>query len=229
MKQVQCNILEVSAFNNHVYKVILKPKEPVQFKAGQYAKVVMDQNDKRPFSIACAPHDPNIELHIGASVPESYPMQVIEKLKSETQIMIELAAGEAYIRQENQRPRLIIAGGTGFSYAKSLIEDLIQQKSTIETTLFWGCRNPESMYGEDLARRWTQHDWLTFIPIVEEKPEDFDGKQGLLLDVVCDMIPDFSAYDIYIAGRFDMSFVAKEKLLKQNVDESHLYGDAFSY
>lgn len=229
MQQVQCNVIEISAFNDHVYKVQLKPEVPVEFKAGQYAKIIMGDNDKRPFSIASAPHQEYIEFHIGASVPESYPMQVIEKLKSEQQITIEIGAGSAHIRHDSQRPRLIIAGGTGFSYAKSIIEDLIHQQSTTETTLFWGCRNASSMYDEALARKWSKLDWLTFVPIVEKKDDNFEGKEGLLLDIVCETIDDFSTYDVYIAGRFDMSFAAKEKFLKQNINEEHLFGDAFSY
>ncbi|ABM23439.1 MULTISPECIES: NAD(P)H-flavin reductase [Shewanella] len=230
MKTIRCKIEKVSPFNDAVYQVLLKPETAFDFQAGQYLCVVMGDKDKRPFSIASAPNAEFIELHIGAAVSESYPMQVVERLKTSSHIDIEAPGGEAHLRHESLRPRLLIAGGTGFSYIKSIVEHQIALGQQVETMLYWGCRTQDAMYFETIARQWHDaHPWLHFIPVIEEAPANWQGKTAnLLAQIKLDFV-SLNGYDIYIAGRFDMVGAAREIFREMGVEEAHLYGDAFAF
>jgi aquacobalamin reductase/NAD(P)H-flavin reductase len=230
MNSIRCKIEKVAPFNDAVYQVLLRPEKPLEFKAGQYLCVVMGEKDKRPFSIASAPGSELIELHIGAAVSESYPMQVVERLRNNSHIDIEAPSGEAFLRHQSVRPRLLVAGGTGFSYIKSLVEQQIALGQKVETLLYWGCRNPEAMYYETIAREWHQaHPWLHFVPVVEQADADWQGKQANLLSQIRSDFVSLVGYDIYIAGRFDMVGAARELFREMGLDEAHLYGDAFAF
>lgn len=230
MKTIRCQIEKVTPFNDAVYQVLLKPETAFDFKAGQYLSVVMGEKDKRPFSIASAPNAELIELHIGAAVSESYPMQVVERLKTSTHIDIEAPAGDAYLRSDSHRPRILIAGGTGFSYIKSIVEQQIATGETINTKLYWGCRNEEAMYYQDIAHKWhTENEWLEFIPTIEQASDTWQGKQANLLEQIKHDFISLNGYDIYIAGRFDMVGAARELFRELGVEEAHLYGDAFAF
>ncbi|MBO2584105.1 NAD(P)H-flavin reductase [Shewanella algae] len=230
MNSIRCKIEKVAPFNDAVYQVLLRPEKPLEFKAGQYLRVVMGEKDKRPFSIASAPGSELIELHIGAAVSESYPMQVVERLRNNSHIDIEAPGGEAFLRHQSIRPRLLVAGGTGFSYIKSLVEQQIALGQKVETLLYWGCRNPEAMYYEAIAREWHQaHPWLHFVPVVEQAEADWQGKQANLLAQIRSDFVSLVGYDIYIAGRFDMVGAARELFREMGLDEAHLYGDAFAF
>ncbi|AXQ13719.1 MULTISPECIES: NAD(P)H-flavin reductase [Shewanella] len=230
MNSIRCKIEKVAPFNDAVYQVLLRPEKPLEFKAGQYLCVVMGEKDKRPFSIASAPGSELIELHIGAAVSESYPMQVVERLRNNSHIDIEAPGGEAFLRHQSIRPRLLVAGGTGFSYIKSLVEQQIALGQKVETLLYWGCRNPEAMYYEAIAREWHQaHPWLHFVPVVEQAEADWQGKQANLLAQIRSDFVSLVGYDIYIAGRFDMVGAARELFREMGLDEAHLYGDAFAF
>ncbi|MEL4473823.1 NAD(P)H-flavin reductase [Shewanella algae] len=230
MNSIRCKIEKVAPFNDAVYQVLLRPEKPLEFKAGQYLCVVMGEKDKRPFSIASAPGSELIELHIGAAVSESYPMQVVERLRNNSHIDIEAPGGEAFLRHQSIRPRLLVAGGTGFSYIKSLVEQQIAMGQKVETLLYWGCRNPEAMYYEAIAREWHQaHPWLHFVPVVEQAEADWQGKQANLLTQIRSDFVSLVGYDIYIAGRFDMVGAARELFREMGLDEAHLYGDAFAF
>ena len=230
MKTIRCQIVNVTPFNDAVYQVSLKPDTAFEFEAGQYLSVIMGEKDKRPFSIASAPNAELIELHIGAAVNESYPMQVVERLTSSTHIDIEAPAGSAFLRSDSQRPRILIAGGTGFSYIKSIVEHQIATKQTVPTTLYWGCRNEEAMYYQAIARQWdTDNSWLTFVPVIEEATADWSGKQANLLEHIKLDYSSLAGFDIYVAGRFDMVGAARDIFRTLAVEEDHLYGDAFAF
>jgi aquacobalamin reductase/NAD(P)H-flavin reductase len=230
MKTIRCQVEKITPFNDAVYQVFLKPAVGFDFKAGQYLSVVMGEQDKRPFSIASAPGAEFIELHIGAAVSESYPMQVVERLKSAGYIDIEAPAGEAFLRHESHRPRIMIAGGTGFSYIKSIVEAQIAMGQTVNTQVYWGCRNQDAMYYETIARKWHQaHAWLEFIPVVEDADKDWLGKQANLLDQIQGDFVSLNGYDVYIAGRFDMVGAARQRFREMGIEEAHLYGDAFAF
>lgn len=230
MKKFRCQVEKVTPFNEAVYQVFLKPETGFSHKAGQYLSIIMDDKDKRPFSIASAPNSEIIELHIGAAVTESYPMQVIERLLNSSYIHIEAPTGNAWLRSESLRPRLLIAGGTGFSYIKSLIEHQIALAQNIETTLYWGCRDVDAMYYQTLAREWSDtYPWLKFVAVVEDANEDWQGKEGNLLEQIRQDFDSLAGYDVYIAGRFEMVGVAKELFKQMGVEENHLFGDAFAF
>ncbi len=234
MNTLSCHVKSITPFNDSVYQVILQPITAFEFKAGQYLSVVMSENDKRPFSIASAPHAANIELHIGAATTESYPMQVVEKMQqalaNNNTITIEAPAGEAFLRNQSSRSKLLVAGGTGFSYIKSIIEDIIAKGETDPITFYWGCRKPDAMYDKAIADGWNaQHDWLTFIPVVEEASDAWTGKTANLLEQIKHDFTNVSELDIYVAGRFDMAATARELFRELKLDETHLYGDAFAF
>ena len=104
MKTISCQIVSLTSLTAHVFKVLLKPSEKVDFIAGQYLNFVMSDEDKRPFSIASSPNSDLIELQIGAFVADSYPMQVIDRIKSSQAdnkpVTIEIPAGNAQLRTE---------------------------------------------------------------------------------------------------------------------------------
>ncbi|SDI36792.1 aquacobalamin reductase / NAD(P)H-flavin reductase [Ferrimonas sediminum] len=229
MQRIRCNIASVTPFCDTVFKVILTPSQPVTFAAGQYLTVVMSDEDKRPFSIASSPvNGEQLELHIGAAVAESYAMQVIEAMQSRDSIEVELPFGDAYLRQDLPRPRLLIAGGTGFSYINSIMETLIAAGDTTTTFLYWGCRDQASMYQADKLARWAEHyPHLTVVPVFDEAVAG--QRQGTVIDAVCSDFISLGDYDVYIAGRFEMAGAAREAFREKGVDERRLFGDAFAY
>ena len=68
MTTLSCKVTSVEAITDTVYRVRIVPDAAFSFRAGQYLMVVMDERDKRPFSMASTPDEKGfIELHIGAS------------------------------------------------------------------------------------------------------------------------------------------------------------------
>ncbi|MGL1958947.1 MAG: NAD(P)H-flavin reductase [Colwellia sp.] len=242
MKTITCQIKSLTSLTSHVYKVLLKPSEKVEFIAGQYLNFVMSNDDKRPFSIASSPNSDLIELQIGAFVADSYPMQVIERIKASLEknstITIEAPLGNAHLRSTSERPLLLLAGGTGFSYIKSMFEYLAEQKSTRHIVVYWGLREQNACYElEETTAMIAQLPHATFIPVIEninknisENPSDtWQGKTGLVHQAVMHDIPNLAPYDIYLAGRFDMVATIRTDFIKHGALLDHMYADAFAF
>lgn len=238
MKSVSCQIQSLSSLTPHVYKVLLKPSVKVEFIAGQYLNFVMSDEDKRPFSIASSPNSDLIELQIGAFVADSYPMQVIECIKasyaSGEAVTIEIPAGNAQLRTESERPLLLLAGGTGFSYIKSMFEYLAEQKSQRRIVVYWGLREESAAYElEKTMATIAKLPHANFIPVIEninikaEKP--WQGKTGLVHQAVMEDIVSLESYDIYLAGRFDMVGAIRTDFVEHGALLEYMYADAFAF
>ncbi|MEW6989680.1 NAD(P)H-flavin reductase [Colwelliaceae bacterium 6441] len=230
MKEIQCQVQSITPLTENVYKVLLKPEQKMDFVPGQYLNFVMSEEDKRPFSIASSPCDELIEMQIGAFGADSYPMQVIERIKENSTVTIEIPLGNAGLKLDSQRPILLLAGGTGFSYIKSMFEYLANKKSNQEVVVYWGLREPSACY--ELAKTTDTIKALAngkFFPVVESPDENWQGRVGMVHKVVMDDIKNLADYDIYIAGRFDMVGIVRDDFVVKGADINHMYADAFAY
>lgn len=234
MKTVNCHIESLTSLTSHVFKVLLKPSEKVDFIAGQYLNFVMSHEDKRPFSIASSPNSDLIELQVGAFVADSYPMQVIERIKSSQAnnepVTIEIPLGNAQLRTESERPLLLLAGGTGFSYIKSMFEYLAEQQSQRHIMVYWGLRELTAAYElEETAAMIAKLPHANFIPVIENKNENWQGKTGLVHQAVMHDIVSLEPYDIYLAGRFEMVGAIRSDFVEHGALLEHMYADAFAF
>lgn len=230
MNVFNCQVISVDTLTPYVYKVLLKPDQPVEFIAGQYLNFVISDEDKRPFSIASSPNNELIELQIGAFSADSYPMQVIEHIKKNTKVTVEMPFGNAQLRTESERPLLLIAGGTGFSYIRSMFEYLSQQKSSREVIVYWGLREPSACYElEESAKIVAELENGIFNAVVETPHDAWNDKVGMVHKVVLKEVKNLSDYDIYIAGRFDMVGIVRDDFIKAGVSMDHMFADAFAY
>jgi len=230
MNEFNCQVISVDSLTPYVYKVLLKPEQPVEFIAGQYLNFVMSEDDKRPFSIASSPNNELIELQIGAFAADSYPMQVIEHIKQHSEVTVEMPFGNAQLRTESERPLLLIAGGTGFSYIKSMFEFLSQEKSSREVIVYWGLREPSACYElEESSNIVAQLENGTFNAVVETPHDDWNGKVGMVHKVVLNEIKNLIDYDIYVAGRFEMVGIVRDDFVKSGVNMDNMFADAFAY
>ncbi len=230
MKEVKCQVQSITSLTEYVYKVLLQPEQAIDFLPGQYLNFVMSEADKRPFSIASSPCDELIELQIGAFGADSYPMQVIERIKESSTVTIEIPLGKAELKTNSDRPLLLIAGGTGFSYIKSMFEYLANKKSQRKVVVYWGLRDPSACYELDKTRAIIQS--LAdgeFHPVVETPHDDWQGRIGMVHKVVMKDINNLADYDIYLAGRFDMIAVVRDDFVAQGAKKDHMYADAFAF
>ncbi|SFU19921.1 aquacobalamin reductase / NAD(P)H-flavin reductase [Kosakonia arachidis] len=232
MTTLSCKVTSVDAITDTVYRVRLVPEAAFSFRAGQYLMVVMDERDKRPFSMASTPdqHD-YIELHIGASELNLYAMAVMDRILKDREIVIDIPHGDAWLRDDGQRPMVLIAGGTGFSYARSILLTTLAQNPNREVSIYWGGREEKHLYDlAELEALSVDHPNLRVVPVVEQPEEGWRGRSGTVLAAVMQDFGSLSEHDIYIAGRFEMAKIARDLFCNERgAREDRLFGDAFAF
>ena len=231
MSQVECQVKAISSLTDVVYKVELTPSAPFEFQAGQYAMVVMGEKDLRPFSIANAAFDNSyVELHIGADENNAYAGQVLARMKEEGKITLSGGHGVAIPRPQSGVPIVLIAGGTGFSYTYSILQQLLHDNCAEDITLYWGGRKLEDLYYADkLTALAEQHANFTFAPVVEFPAADWQGRTGWVHQAVLADYDDMSGVQVYIAGRFEMAKVARDDFARKGLPAANLFGDAYAF
>ncbi|MGO1247247.1 MAG: NAD(P)H-flavin reductase [Oceanisphaera sp.] len=231
MQNVTCSVQALEEMADTLWYVRLKPEVPVDFLPGQYLLVVMADDDKRPFSIANTMNDEGIvELHIGATPDNTYAMQVLKRMQDLGEIEVQLPAGKAHLREDAHRPVILMAGGTGFAYTRSILKQLIADDLKQPIFLYWGVRHAEHLYADQEMKAWAeQHAALTYIPVVQSGGDDWQGRTGLVHEAIMEDFVSLSDYDVYIAGRFEMAGVAREAFKEQGIVQEQLFGDAYEF
>ncbi|WLI76669.1 NAD(P)H-flavin reductase [Kosakonia sp. H02] len=232
MTTLSCKVTSVDAITDTVYRVRLVPEAAFSFRAGQYLMVVMDERDKRPFSMASTPdqHD-FIELHIGASELNLYAMAVMDRILKDREIVIDIPHGDAWLREDEERPMMLIAGGTGFSYARSILLTSLAKNPNRDITIYWGGREEKHLYDlAELEALSVDHPNLRVVPVVEQPEADWRGRSGTVLAAVLQDFGSLAEHDIYIAGRFEMAKIARDLFCNERgAREDRLFGDAFAF
>ncbi len=230
MSEFQCKVAAITPLTEVVYKVELTPAQPVDFKAGQYIMVHMGEKDKRPFSIANPAYDNGrIELHIGADEKNAYATEVLDRMRNEGEITLSGGHGEANLQADGSEI-ILVAGGTGFSYTWSILQQALKDNSDANVTLYWGGRTLADLYlYDELTALAAQHPNFTFSPVVEFPEEGWQGKTGWVHKAVMTDHPDLSDKQVYIAGRFEMAKVARDDFAECGLPTDKLFGDAYAF
>ncbi len=235
---VKCKVKSIEPLARNTFRILLHPETPVEFQPGQYLLVEMGEKDKRPFSIASSPcrHQGELELHIGAAEHNAYAIEVVEAMNQayadQSDINIDIPHGDAWLQSlQADRSLLLIAGGTGFSYVRSILDHCISQNITCPIYLYWGAKDKGQLYAiNELHEIEQQHSHVHFIPVVEQATPDWQGKVGNVLQAVEEDLTSLANFDIYIAGRFEMAGAARDRFVAQKqAQRDRIFADAYAF
>ena len=185
----------------------LPANDTFRYHAGQYIEFILRDGARRAYSMANAPHtqaqNPGVELHIRHMPGGRFTDQVFHTLKEKDILRVEGPYGSFFLREDVDKPLILLASGTGFAPLKALIEHLQFLGSTRAATLYWGGRRPQDLYLDSWVReRLADMPHLRYVPVVSDAlPEDgWSGRTGFVHQAVLDDFADLSGHQVYACG-----------------------------
>lgn len=235
IKILPCRAEHLERLSHDVMLVHLKlpETERLQFLAGQYVEFILKDGRRRAFSIANAPHhDEYLELHIRHVSGGSFTGHVFDEMKDLALLRIEGPLGSFYLREDSQRPLLMMAGGTGFAPLKGMLEHAFFIGLDRPMHLFWGVGALRDLYMDEIAREWEkQFPNFTYTPVLSdpEQGDQWQGATGLVHEILMSHYSDLSEFDIYMSGPPAMIETATPAFVTQGAHIDHMYSDAFEF
>ncbi len=157
---VRINSLAKASHDVMVVRLQLPASDVFKYHAGQYVEFLLRDGDRRAYSMGNAPHtqadNPGVELHIRHMPGGKFTEHVFGPMKEKEILRIEGPFGSFYLREDSDKPMVLLASGTGFAPIKALIEHLQFKGITRPAVLYWGGRRPgrpvHGRVGEGQAR-----------------------------------------------------------------------------
>jgi CDP-4-dehydro-6-deoxyglucose reductase len=193
-----------------VIRLQLPANQNLQYRAGQYVEFILqgaNAGARRSYSMANAPGNlgspPAIELHIRHLPGGVFTDHVFGVMKEKDILRLEGPFGSFFLREESDKPMILLASGTGFAPLKAIVEQMRLKHIQRPAVLYWGCRRQVDLY---------QHDWcvqaaaampnLRYVPVLSEplQEDTWTGRTGFVHQAVMVDFPDLSSHQVYACG-----------------------------
>lgn len=235
IRKLPCRVAKLEQLTHDVMLVLLKlpPVERMQFYAGQYIDILTKDGQRRAFSIANAPHnDEFVELHIRRIPGGKFTDQVFRQLQPKAILRIEGPLGSFYLREDSDRPVILMGGGTGYAPLKGILEHAFQIGFKNPIHLFWGVRQTRDLYHQERIHDWErQFPNFRYTPVLSEPDaaEGWTGETGMVGDSVIRHYTDLSGHDVYMSGPPAMIESARLSFLAHGMSDDRAFSDAFEF
>ena len=212
----------------------LPASERLQFLAGQYIDILLKDGRKRSFSLANAPHDDALlQLHVRHVPGGAFTDPLFSTMKVKDILRFNGPHGSFFLREDSDRPMILLAGGTGFAPIKAIVEHALAENCTREMVVYWGAKARADLYMDDLPRAWAaEHANLRYVPVLSEPAagDAWTGRTGLVHQAVMADFPDLSGHQVYACGAPGMIEAARRDFADTcRLPEEEFFADAFTY
>lgn len=235
IKTLPCRVMQLEQLTHDVMGLHFKlpAAERLQFLAGQYIDILLRDGRRRSFSLANAPHDDEfLQVHVRQVPDGHFTDHVFNRMKERDLLRFQGPYGIFFLRDDSERPILLMAGGTGFAPVKSILEHAFAKSETRPMHLFWGARGECDLYMHELALSWArEHHNFEYTPVLSEAPaeDNWDGRTGWVHEALLQDYPDLGDYEVYASGPPPMIEAGQTAFAAHGLPTDRFYFDSFEF
>ncbi len=199
---------------------------PWQFTSGQYTTLGLPHDAQaplRPYSIASAPQDAYVDLHVrdtGHGLSHA-----LAQLAQDAEVALGHPAGSCVPAHAQARPLVLLAGGVGIAPMASIVAARAQAAPGCH--LYWGVAHSTQLYLHD---HWQQQVALgrlsSYHPVTEGSAPAL--RSGMIGPAVVHDLPDLSAFAVYLAGPAAMVAATVPLLRAHGAQKEYIFGDGIT-
>ncbi|MDH4451523.1 MAG: CDP-6-deoxy-delta-3,4-glucoseen reductase [Rhodoferax sp.] len=173
------------------------------YRAGQYIEFLLRDGARRSYSMANAPQGNVVELHIRHMPGGKFTDHVFGAMKEKDILRVEGPHGTFFLREDSDKPLILLASGTGFAPLKAILEHMLAQGINRKATLYWGGRRPQDLYMDAWVRELqSRMPSLAYVPVVSDATADdhWEGRSGFVHRAVMADFADLAGHQVYACG-----------------------------
>jgi len=233
VRTLPCRVQTLERLTHDVMRIRLRlpASERLQFLAGQYIDILLKDGTRRSLSMANPPHDDALlELHL-RNYGGPFSTHVFTQMKEKDILRFEGPLGSFYLREDSDKPAILLAGGTGFAPIKAIVEHAIHNKIQRPLKLYRGARTAADLYLDELPQAWAREHGVQYIPVTSDGKagDGWNGRRGLVHQAVLEDHADLSGFEVYACGAPAMIEAARHDFCGQcALPEAAFYADAFT-
>lgn len=235
--------LEKKSHDVMVLTLQLPANDTLQYHPGQYVEFILRDGARRSYSVANAPHNrvlpettppsgPGLELHVRHMPGGKFTDHAFGTMKEKEILRVEGPYGSFFLREDSDKPIVLLASGTGFAPIKALIEHMQFKGIQRPATLYWGGRRPADLYLDDWVRaQLPALPNLRYVPVISNaEPEDnWQGRTGFVHRAVLEDFPDLTGFQVYACGApIVVDSARSESTAIAGLPPEEFYADAFT-
>lgn len=218
------------------YEFIFKTPRKINFLAGQYLEWTLPHKKpdlrgiRRYFTISSSPLEDVIKLGVRFNTPSSSFKKALLNMNSGEKIMTGNLYGDFILKQKGEK-LVFIAGGIGITPFISMLQYLVDTKTSEDIYLFYSCKLMQDVSYKDLFIQAESFGVKTICVITDENesvPVSNDFIHGRLNpEIISKHIPDYKNRIFYISGPNKMVEGYKKILKELKVSKNKIKTDYF--
>ena len=234
VEDYQGEVVRIETLTPTIKGIWLKLDRPMKFQAGQYINLEVDAlpGQSRAFSLANSPQtDDVIELNVRIVPGGQVTTWLHEHLAVGDKLKFTGPYGRFFVKKSANVPLIFMAGGSGLSSPKSMIEDLLSEGCTLPMTLVYGQRSRAELYYDAEFRALAEkYPNFTYVPSLSEEASgsDWNGARGFVHEAAkAHFDNDFRGHKAYLCGPPAMIEACITALMQGRLFERDIYMEKF--
>jgi len=230
-RQLSATVHRIEAYTDDIVHLTLAlPDDALDYVPGQYMNVLLPDGETRSFSMASAPASGLLDFHVRRIPGGRYTDHWLGQAQAGAALNIEAPLGVFSYHEEDWRPIIMMATGTGIAPIKAILESLLDKEDCPPVSLYWGMRTEADLYLQDEIASWAGRLYeFTYVPVLSRASEGWQGRRGHVQDAVLQDHADLSEHAFYLCGAPAMIQDAKHQLAARGASLDHLYADSFTF
>jgi ferredoxin-NADP reductase len=226
---------------HNVVSFYLKPQDDrtlPEFLPGQAVSLRVrvpgeDKPVERRYSLSSAPNSNCYRVTVKRVSDGKVSSQLLDHFQAGAAIDVEAPAGDFHIREESERPAVLIASGIGVAPFVSMLQSAASKPKHRELTLIYEVRDGfDHAMRNELAALAAANDWLRIVTVFnspksdDEPGRDFSVAGHVDVALLKSVLP-CSNFEFYISGPGSTTVTLPQQLKDWGVPESSIFCNEF--
>lgn len=202
---------------------VLRPAEPMAFRAGQFIQLTLPGVGEAPFTPSSSPLEPErLEVTV---LRTGRVTDALHEVERGTELGLRGPFGKGYpLEKFHGKEVLLVGGGVGLAPLRSLILAMLADIGKFRRlSIKYGARTPEELLYRGSYDAWRRHERVDFKETIDVPAPNWTGHVGLVTTLLDDLDVDIpNSYAVSCGPAIMLKFVT-QRLLALGYSPSQVY------